>query len=558
MASRRDELNAYTFARKRTVAAFLLPGGGGSDEDAPRPVKAVLPSVVVAALVVGGFGLWGVFKPSAPVGWDEGKYIVQGKQSTTRYVVLTDPDGRTRRLHQVLNMASARLVLPVDSKVVVVDDGVLDRYPNHGPTIGIPYAPDKLPSKANAGRPMKWSVCDRPGDPQGSTVDQAVFVAGGADAESLGAKDRKLDVGQALLVQQADDPQVAASGQAAARGRLRVFLVDDRGRRHAIGGPEDSDTTRSQLMWAVFGATATPQKVKKDWLDTLAPGSDIVFPRIDGLVPDTRGPNSSVPLQNPEDRKVGRLVRFGEKHYVVGRTQLLLVTPFQAELIRQNPQLQPLYNQDANRSPRIDDLTPAEHATVNSNVPLMAEGAADWPLRTGAPANDWQAPKDARTVVCSTFEGVAEDGRTPRRSVWAGPDYPVRYSNGAATAHVTPGHGLFYRALDNAADGSGTDFLITETGLRYAVPAGSEGGKGGPTAPADRPAQPAGQAGAPGTPAGPAAAPSGPPQPEEQGGNQARLGYQGLRPAPVPQQWSNLVPAGPALNAKSAAQQQNA
>ncbi|KJY33004.1 type VII secretion protein EccB [Streptomyces sp. NRRL S-495] len=562
MASRRDELNAYTFARKRTVGAFLLPGGGGSDEDAPRPVKAILPSVVVGALVIGGFGLWGVFKPSAPVGWDEGKYIVQGKQSTTRYVVLVDPDGKTKRLHQVLNMASARLVLPVDSKVVVVDDGVLDRYPNHGPTIGIPYAPDKLPSKENASRPMKWSVCDRPGDEQGSTVDQAVFVAGGADADVLGAKDRMLDVGQALLVQQADDPQVTASGPAAGPGKLRVFLVDSKGRRHAIGGPEDSDTTRSQLMWAVFGSTAVPQKVKKDWLDTLAPGSDIVFPRIDGLVPDTRTANSSVPLQNPEDRKVGRLVRFGEKYYVVGKSQLLLVSQFQAELVRQNPLLQPLYNQDANKSPRIDDLTPAEHATVNSSVPLMAEGAADWPTRTGAPANSWQAPKDARAVVCSTFDGVAEDGRTPRRSVWAGTEYPVRYGNGTSTAHVTPGHGLFYRALDNATDGSGTDFLITETGLRYAVPASSEGGKGGQTTPPAQPGQPSvpapAQPGAAKGPSGQPATPSGPPQPEELGGNQARLGYQGLQPAPVPQQWSNLVPVGPALNARSAAQQQNA
>ncbi|MER7708200.1 type VII secretion protein EccB [Kitasatospora sp. NPDC097605] len=558
MASRRDELNAYTFARKRTVAAFLLPGGGGSDEDAPRPVKAVLPSVIVGALVVGGFGLWGVFKPSAPVGWDEGKFIVQGKQSTTRYVVLTDPDGRTKRLHQVLNMASARLVLPVDSKVVVVDDGVLDRYPNHGPTIGIPYAPDKLPSKENASRPMKWSVCDRPGDEQGSTVDQAVFVAGGADADALGAKDRRLDVGQTLLVQQADDPQVAASGQGAGQGKQRLFLVDDKGRKHAIGGPEDSDATRTQLMGAIFGPTAVPQKVKKDWLETLAPGSDIVFPRIDGLVPDTKAANSSVPLQNPEDRKVGRLVKFGDKYYVVGKDRLLLITPFQAELIRQNPQLQPLYNQDANRTPRVDELTPAEHAVVNSNVPLMAEGAADWPAGTGAPANNWKAPKDARPVVCSTFEGVAEDGRTPKRSVWAGPDYPVRYSNGAATAHVTPGHGLFYRALDNAAEGSGTDFLITETGLRYAVPASSEGGKGGQTTAPATPGQPAGQGAASKAPAAPSATPSGPPQPEEAGGNQARLGYQGLQPALVPQQWSNLVPAGPALNAKSAAQQQNA
>lgn len=337
--------------------------------------------------------------------------------------------------------------------------------------------------------------------------------------------------------------------------------MDAKGRRHAIGGPEDSDATRTQLMGAVFGATASPQKVTKDWLDTLAPGSDIVFPRIDGLVPDTRGPNSSVALQNPENRKVGRLVRFGDRHYVVGRTQLLLISPFQAELIRQNPLLQPLYDQDADRIPRIEDITPAEHAALNSSVPLMAEDAADWPTRTGAPANDRQAQRDARTVVCSTFDGVAEDGRTPRRSVWVGPDYPVRYGDGASSAHVTPGYGLFYRALDGGADGSGTDYLITETGLRYPVPAGGDSGKGDQSAPPAQSAQPGdrgGQGAASKGPSGPPVAPSGQPQPEEPGGNQARLGYRGLRPAPVPRQWSDLVPAGPALNAKSAARQQNA
>src|SRR5437870_3798781 len=91
MASRRDELNAYTFARKRMVGAFLQPSVGGNDEDAPRPVRAVLPSIVVAAVITAGFGMWGVIKPSAPVGWNDGKSIIQGKDSTTRYVVLPDP-----------------------------------------------------------------------------------------------------------------------------------------------------------------------------------------------------------------------------------------------------------------------------------------------------------------------------------------------------------------------------------------------------------------------------------------------------------------------------------
>ncbi|WP_329487703.1 type VII secretion protein EccB [Kitasatospora sp. NBC_01246] len=562
MASRRDELNAYTFARKRTVGAFLLPNGGGSDEDAPRPVKAILPSVIVGALVVGAFGVWGVFKPSAPVGWDSGKNIVQGKKSTTRYVVLTDPDGKTKRLHQVLNMSSARLVLPVDAKVVVVADEVLDKYPSHGPTIGIPNAPDRLPTRENASKPMKWSVCDSPGpDDKQETANQALFLAGGADAKTLAAKDRVLDTDQALLVKEIDDQQVAAQpgpGQPPIdQSKLNLYLIDSQGRKHAIGGTQTSESDKKQLMAAIFGASAKPQPVKREWMDTLVTGSVIQFPKIDGLVPDVKGPNSSVALQKPEDRKIGRLVRYGDRNFVVGKDQLFVVTQLQAELIRQNPAWQGLYNQDADRTPRIDELMPADYAAFNSSTPL--KDADDWPTRTGAPANNWQAAKDAKPVICSTFDGMAEDGKTPRRSVWAGPDFPAKHSSGVGSAYVTPGQGLFYRALDGGAGGSGSDYLITETGLRYAVPANTTGGKGAQAAPSAQPGKPVPTVTATPTvqPGDPAAGQPGQQQ-DEAGGNQARLGYQGLQPVPVPLAWSALVPSGPALNAKTAAQQQNA
>ncbi|MET8628161.1 type VII secretion protein EccB [Kitasatospora sp. NPDC004669] len=567
MASRRDELNAYTFARKRTVGAFLLPAGGGSDEDAPRPVKAVLPSVLVGTLVVAGFGLWGVFKPAAPLQWDNGKNIIQGKQSTTRYVVLTDPDGKTKRLHQVLNMSSARLVLPAEAKVVVVDDGVLDRYPNHGPTIGIPYAPDKLPSKDNASQPMKWAVCDRPGsDDKQETVNQALFVAAGQDAATLSAKDRMLGQDQLMLVQQADDQQVSTApvaGQPAAGG-AKVYLVDAQGRKHEIGSPQSDDKERKALITAVFGPNAVPQRVKREWLDTLVAATPITFPEVKGTA-DSQGPNSQVEMGNQADRRVGRLVHYQDRRYVVGKDRLYLITPFQEELIRQNPANQMLYKYDQDKKPRSDDMTPDEQSKLNTDTRLPGT-VDDWPLKSGAPVNNWQDRQDARLVVCSTFDGLAEDGRTPKRSVWAGTAYPAPYNNGAGAAYVTPGHGLFYRAMDNAtggnsanaaAGGSGTDFLITETGLRYSVPANGDGGHG--------PTPSAGASGAakattppPSTP-NPASGDQPTQNPDDQpGGNQARLGYQNVQPLPVPKEWSNLVPAGPPLTAKSAAQPQNA
>src|SRR5690606_38552096 len=89
MASRRDELNAYNFARKRTVASFLKPLPNGSVESAPRPLRTVVPSMVLGMLILAGFGACGIIKPAAPKGWDNvGEKVIVGDKSTTRYVVL--------------------------------------------------------------------------------------------------------------------------------------------------------------------------------------------------------------------------------------------------------------------------------------------------------------------------------------------------------------------------------------------------------------------------------------------------------------------------------------
>ncbi len=126
MASRRDELNAYTFARKRLFAAFLQPTPAGTEEGAPRALRAVLPGAVVGALILAGFGAWGMFKPKALKGWDEPKTnVIIGSDSTTRYVVL-ETNGKAQ-LHPVLNLSSAKLLLnPDKGKFIKVDEKVLD------------------------------------------------------------------------------------------------------------------------------------------------------------------------------------------------------------------------------------------------------------------------------------------------------------------------------------------------------------------------------------------------------------------------------------------------
>ncbi|MGA5704773.1 type VII secretion protein EccB [Peterkaempfera bronchialis] len=543
MASRRDELNAYTFARRRTVGAFLQPAGGGNDEDAPRPVRAVVPSLVMAALVVAGFGMWGLIKPAAPKGWDDGRSIVVGKESTTRYVVLANPDKPDEKtLYPVLNMASAKLVLDADSKVTFVEDKVLDRYGRHGATIGIPYAPDKLPPAGEAGQAKVWTVCDRPGDDTGhTTVNQAVFVLTDAQAAPLRNPHFRLSRGNALYVQ-APGPDGKGGDE---------YLVDATGTKHSLGRADPHDKVASSLRVGLFGTQAAPQRVTQQWLDTLADGEAVTFPKVAGF----KG-GSSMGLAHQEDRRVGRLMSFDsnsdgtpESYYVVGEDRLYRLSDFELQLFQSNPATLEVYG---DQRITISPLTSAEHAQYagpvgqENRLPLPS----DWPQsRPDQAVNRTDSEGGTRSVVCSTFEGLDEKSN-PRRSVWASTAFPASATNGSASAHVTPGTGLLYRAMEGAAGAagaagsevSGSVFLLTETGLRYRVVANGDSAAKSSVLP-ERSQSPDASDGQ---------------QAQAQQGNdaQARLGYKDIRPSLVPKAWSDLVPAGPNLDTKSALQPQ--
>ncbi|MGW4697639.1 type VII secretion protein EccB [Kitasatospora cineracea] len=529
MASRRDELNAYTFARKRMVGAFLQPGGGGNDEDAPRPLRAVLPSFVVAAVVVAGFGMWGVLKPAAPPNWDEGKYIIQGKSSTTRYVILKDGPNKESTLHQVLNMASARLVLPAGATVLSVADDVLDKYPHRGATIGIPYAPDKLPKKDDAGKAKLWSVCDTKSKQNAqSTVGQSVFIAADQDEKTLKDPARVLDENQALYVQ---EPNLDAKTDGS------FYLVDSNGAKHAIGTYNQTDDQINALKLALFGQSPEAQRVTKDWMNTLADGNPVQFPDIPGL--GDKPQNSHLDLSDPKQKKVGRLLSFQDAFYVVGLDHLYQITPFQYQLMKYDPRLTSVYG--SSNEAKADPINASDINKLQSQIDnhLMTEHP-DMPTHQLKAVNIGEKP---RTVICSTYAGADQDGRI-KRTVWADGEYPAQVSANSLSAHVTAGHGLLYRAVDGGVldtsgqTSSGSYFLITDAGLRYSLPASTAA----PTADGSS---------APAAPAAPAAK-------SEANEAQARLDYKDVLPPQVPAEWSKLVPAGPVLDTTAAAQPQNA
>ncbi|MFJ7497765.1 type VII secretion protein EccB [Streptomyces sp. NPDC097727] len=514
MASRRDELNAYTFAKKRTVAAFLQPSPTGTEEGAPRPLRAVLPSVVVGALILAGFGAFGMFKPTAPKGWDKpGTNVIVGKKSTTRYVVLTTGKGKKKKtlLHPVLNLASARLLLnPQNYDVIQVADEVLDAgKPPRGPILGIPYAPDRLPEAKDAGTAKRWAVCVQPGG-KGNTVQKAAFVFGERD-NKLTEGGKKLSGGQVLYVQ----------GQDRAR-----YLVDANGTKYRIA---ETAADNGHLTNALVGSRQ-PQSVTDDWLATLHDGSPIVFPRIPGTI----GAPAHVEGQlSTEENKVGMVLRTrtgeGTSHYVVLDKKVQPVSEFTAWLLINSPQTAELNLDSEARAVGLQDFVP-DAATFTGQ-------AAHWPAHKTDQVNSAEGGSGSRDTICNVLRKVDASGRTTL-STWAGTAYPATISVGGTSTYVTPGSGLLYtqvRGEQTSPDGS--LFLVTDTGLRYAVQANGDSDAGrSDIGTGDEQKQSDGR-----------------PEPSQA---QSRLGYEKVTPALVPIAWSDFLSKGPRLDTNSARQPQ--
>ncbi|MEV5605190.1 type VII secretion protein EccB [Streptomyces sp. NPDC052299] len=502
MVTRRDQLNAYTFAKRRALAAFLQPLPDGSGEGAPRPLRAVLPGVLTGALLLSGFGAYGMFRPVAPKGWDRpGAKVVVGRTSTTRYVVLTTGRGahRRTRLHPVLNLASARLLLdPGDYGVVHVADDVLDAgRPPRGPVVGIPYAPDRLPGERDAGTAKRWAACVRPGG-GGAGARKAGFVLAARD-HRLTEGPNRLTGGQVLYVQ---DPHGTR------------YLVDARGTKYRV---DERPGDLGHLTDALVGR-ARPQRVTGDWLATLHTGSPVAFPVIPGEI---GAPARVEGHLSARENRIGAVLRTrtgaGTAYHVVLDGRVRTVSEFTAWLIVNSPQTAALDQAGTAYPAGLQDFVP-------DRAPFAGQ-AAHWPARKAV-----RVDTAHRSTVCSVLRATDDRGRTTL-STWAGTTYPAAVGAGGTSTYVTPGSGLLYtRARGRRAGSDGSLFLVTDSGLRYAVQGNGDGGHGGSALPAD------GASHGPGRP----------------GEAQTRLGYEDVEPVPVPAEWSKFLPRGPRLDTSAA------
>ncbi|WP_199434398.1 type VII secretion protein EccB [Qaidamihabitans albus] len=163
----KSQVQAYQFVLRRMQSALVRRDAVMLHDPMRTHSRATLVGVVLSAIAMLGFVIFGFFKP-APTPPDSG--IVIGEQSGSVYVVTENP----KKLVPTFNLASARLILMARqqgeggaaqgggaaevAEASVVPDEQLKDIPR-GRLHGIPNGPELLPTEDQR-ISRDWAVCD--------------------------------------------------------------------------------------------------------------------------------------------------------------------------------------------------------------------------------------------------------------------------------------------------------------------------------------------------------------------------------------------------------------
>jgi type VII secretion protein EccB len=416
--SRQDQLHSYQYSVQRVVAALVTHDPDPSRSPLRRAGTTALVSLLIAAIAVGGAGLYGLLTGQSGVSATDPTVVFQEKGTGARFVYLESD----HKLHPVLNYASGLLLFAGQTpSLKSVASEKLAAVPLGAP-LGIPNAPDSLPSAAHDLLVERWSVCT---DNQGS---------GGTPRSSLLVGDRLTD---GTVAAQASHGALLVSDPA-----RNIFLVY--GNRRFPVPPDLQTQTLSVLGWN----DQRPWPVSAAWINAVPVGPDLKAP----AVPQSAGSSQF------NGYRVGELVTDGSQVAVIMPDGQAGVTAMQAKLLQL--ELGKPVDIGADFAKLKGSGTVLSDANDANGLPPIVPDLVDSPP----------------TRVCMTLplgkhsDGVRIDPTVPLGVAVAGIS-SASGGNQADLVHVARGKGAVVvgPASASAPAGSGTVGIVTDTGLLYTL-----------------------------------------------------------------------------------------
>ncbi|HET6734480.1 type VII secretion protein EccB [Mycobacterium sp.] len=427
----RAQVNGYRFLIRRLEHA-LIRGDSRMIHDPMRgQMRALIVGVIIAVLITGASAVMAFFKPSPNLGDAQ---ILLSKSSGAAFVRIGD------RVHPVLNLASARLIVGKNESPKEADDKFLNVLPR-GPMVGIIGAPTSIRGADNLAT-SSWTVCDTlqtPGvtETTGAASLQTTVLANEAVVDG---NSREAEPAEAILTE--------VSGT--------TYLIYD-GVRAPI------DLSNPVLVNGLHLQDASARPVSLGLLNT--------FPLVDPITPVTiDGVGEPSPALGP-DYPVGSMVKTvdsrGEQLYVVLRDGLQAVSPATADIIRYG-------ESDAARA-SAREIAPAMLAQVPIVHLLPVEHYPSVPPQIVPPDPDrvvcmgWQRSNTAAEATVRLLVGhqlpVPDGAQTVRLATGDGNGPGVDF------VYLTPGAGEYVQATGGGpgSDSTGQLFYVSDTGLRYHI-----------------------------------------------------------------------------------------
>ncbi|WP_033338566.1 type VII secretion protein EccB [Catenuloplanes japonicus] len=424
MQSRRDQVQAQSYVLGRLTSALVSAEPEAAESPYRRLIVGMVSGILVAALVLGGFAVYGFLAPGGATAWREPGMLVVEKESGSRYVYL---DGTLRPF---LNQASVRLVLGPAPKQVRVSAKSLRGVP-HGAPVGILGAPEALPLPSGLDG-MWWTVCTIAVSDQAGARTTATSVTVDREPDGVPLGDRAV---------------IAGAGDA-------VFLIWQ-GHRHRLA---------ASWLAKIFGLNGAPEPVEAAWLDLVPAGTDLggaVVPGRGEFGPEIDGRRARL-----GQLFVSRSTGSPDRYFLLQRDGLEALSATGYAIAAGDPATLDAYN---GKPVTPVPLSPAALA----QLPRAAPQAVPAGLPETLPELTGPAAGESWCVTQPSGEEPRILAASPAMTVTAAAPGVTRTVNTADAIRIAAGAGGLVRAGRPGRAPGANLYLVVDSGVKYPV-AGDE------------------------------------------------------------------------------------